>query len=184
MRQGRRQILCEKMGEKNVFSKNDLMRIKFSLNGELISIDVSPDETLLEVLREKLKVKGVKKGCGEGECGSCTILLDGQPIVSCLLPVAKAANREVLTVEGLTTGADGLHPIQDAFLEAGAVQCGFCTPGMILSAKALLDRCPNPSEDDIKTALSGNICRCTGYVQIQEAVKLASYKMASHKGEK
>jgi len=151
--------------------------IKFHLNGELTSVPVLPEETLLDVLREKLKIKGAKKGCGEGECGSCTVLLDGQPVVSCLLPAAKAANRDVLTIEGVSH--DGkLHSIQEAFLEAGAIQCGFCTPGMVLSAKALLDRCPSPSEDDIRSALSGNICRCTGYEQIKEAVKIAAQRNA------
>ena len=154
---------------------DSLQPIKFHLNGELTSVQILPEETLLEVLREKLNMKGVKKGCGEGECGSCTVLLDGQPVVSCLLPAAKVANRNVLTIEGVSK--DGkLHPIQEAFMEAGAVQCGFCTPGMILSAKALLDQCPSPSTEDIRTALSGNICRCTGYVQIQEAVKIAALK--------
>lgn len=152
--------------------------IKFRLNGELTSVQILPEETLLQVLRDKLDIKGVKKGCGEGECGSCTVLLDGQPVVSCLLPAAKAANRNVITIEGVSEGWK-LHPIQEAFLEAGAVQCGFCTPGMILSAKALLDRCPSPSEEEIRTALSGNICRCTGYVQIQEAVKIAAQKCKS-----
>lgn len=151
--------------------------IKFHLNGELTSVAVLPEDTLLDVLREKLKIKGVKKGCGEGECGSCTVLLDGQPVVSCLLPAAKAANRDVLTIEGVSHNGK-LHSIQEAFLEAGAVQCGFCTPGMVLSAKALLDRCPSPSEDDIRSALSGNICRCTGYEQIKEAVKIAAQRNA------
>lgn len=141
-------------------------------------MEVSVDETLLEVLRSKLKVTGVKKGCGEGECGSCTVLLDGKPVVSCLLPAVKVAGRQVLTIEGLAQGED-LHPIQEAFLEAGAVQCGFCTPGMILSSKALLDECPDPSREEIRQALSGNICRCTGYVQIQEAVQLAGRKMST-----
>jgi aerobic-type carbon monoxide dehydrogenase small subunit (CoxS/CutS family) len=149
--------------------------IQFHLNGELTRVAVLPEETLLYVLREKLKIKGVKKGCGEGECGSCTVLLDGQPVVSCLLPAAKVANRQVLTIEGVSQNGR-LHAVQEAFLEAGAVQCGFCTPGMVLSAKALLDRCPSPSEQDIRSALSGNICRCTGYEQIKEAVLIAAQK--------
>jgi len=161
-----------------MLSRNSLLQIKFVLNGELIQVEISPDETLIDVLRNKLKITGVKKGCGEGECGSCTVLLNGQPVDSCLLPAVKAANKEVLTIEGLAKG-ENLHPIQKAFLEAGAVQCGFCTPGMVLSAKALLDQYPNPSEEMIREALSGNICRCTGYVQIQEAVKLASHKMST-----
>lgn len=159
-------------------SRDSLLNIKFVLNGELTHVEVSVDETLLEVLRSKLKVTGVKKGCGEGECGSCTVLLDGKPVVSCLLPAVKVAGRQVLTIEGLAQGEDP-HPIQEAFLEAGAVQCGFCTPGMILSSKALLDECPDPSREEIRQALSGNICRCTGYVQIQEAVQLAGRKMST-----
>lgn len=159
-------------------SRDSLLNIKFVLNGELTHVEVSVDEMLLEVLRSKLKVTGVKKGCGEGECGSCTVLLDGKPVVSCLLPAVKVAGRQVLTIEGLAQGED-LHPIQEAFLEAGAVQCGFCTPGMILSSKALLDECPDPSREEIRQALSGNICRCTGYVQIQEAVQLAGRKMST-----
>jgi carbon-monoxide dehydrogenase small subunit len=161
-----------------MLSRNSLLNIKFVLNGELAQVEVAPEETLLEVLRNKLKVTGVKKGCGEGECGSCTILLDGKPVASCLLPAVKVANRQVLTIEGLAQGQD-LHPIQEAFLEAGAVQCGFCTPGMVLSAKALLDQYPAPSQDEIRQALSGNICRCTGYIQIQEAVQLAGRKMST-----
>ncbi len=161
-----------------MLSRTSLLNIKFVLNGELTHVEIAPEETLLEVLRSKLKITGVKKGCGEGECGSCTILLDGKPVASCLLPAAKVANRQVLTIEGLARGQD-LHPIQEAFLEAGAVQCGFCTPGMILSAKALLDQCPTPSQDEIRQALSGNICRCTGYVQIQEAVQLAGRKIST-----
>ncbi len=159
-------------------SMDNLLNIKFVLNGELTSVEVAADETLLEVLRTRLKVTGVKKGCGEGECGSCTVLLDGKPVVSCLLPAAKVAGRQVLTIEGLAQGED-LHPIQEAFLETGAVQCGFCTPGMILSAKALLDKCQDPSREEIEQALSGNICRCTGYVQIKEAVQLAGRKMST-----
>lgn len=159
-------------------SRSDLINIKFVLNGELTHAEVSADETLLEVLRTRLKVTGVKKGCGEGECGSCTVLLDGKPVVSCLLPAVKVTGRQVLTIEGLSEG-ENLHPIQEAFLEAGAVQCGFCTPGMILSTKALLDACPEPSREEIRQALSGNICRCTGYIQIQEAVQLAGRKMST-----
>ena len=160
--------------------RENLLNIKFTLNGELIQVQVSPDETLLEVLRTRLKITGVKQGCGEGECGSCTVLLDGATAVSCLLPAAKADGRQVLTIEGLSRG-EILHPIQEAFLEAGAVQCGFCTPGMILSAKALLDRSMDPSQEEIRQALSGNICRCTGYVQIQEAVQLAARKISASK---
>jgi carbon-monoxide dehydrogenase small subunit len=153
-----------------------MMKLKFWLNGQLTEVEVEPDEPLVEVLRERLKMSGVKKGCGEGECGSCTVLLNGKPVVSCLLPALKAQGQKVTTIEGLAPG-DELHPIQEAFLEAGAVQCGFCTPGMILSTKALLDCNPEPGDEEITEALSGNICRCTGYVQIKEAVKLAASKL-------
>ena len=158
-------------------SSKDLIPLKFILNGKTTSVDVLPEESLLEVLRSRLKLTGTKKGCGEGECGTCTVLLDGLPVDSCLLPALKVQNRKVTTIEGLSDG-ETLHPIQEAFLEAGGVQCGFCTPGMVLSSKALLDRNPSPNREEIKEALSGNICRCTGYVQIQEAVELAAKKLS------
>jgi len=159
-----------------MFSKSGLMPLKFVLNGKLTEVDIEPDEPLVEVLRSRLRMTGVKKGCGEGECGSCTVLLEGEPIASCLLPAMKVMGKKVTTIEGLEKG-DDLHPIQEAFLEAGAVQCGFCTPGMILSTKALLDKNSQPSDQEMKEALSGNICRCTGYIQIQDAVRLAAEKL-------
>jgi len=150
--------------------------LNFILNGEPVTVRVRPDELLVDVLRKKLLLTGTKKGCGEGECGACTVLLDGKPVNSCLIPAMKAKGREVLTIEGLSKSGE-LHPIQEAFIEAGAVQCGFCTPGVILSAKALLDKTPAPSEEDIKTELSGHLCRCTGYVQFIDAVRRAAQKM-------
>ena len=140
------------------------------LNGEQVTVQVKPSATLVEVLRDQLELTGTKVACGEGECGACTVLLDGQPISACLLPALKAQGREVVTVEGLASLGE-LHPLQKAFVEHGAVQCGYCTPGMLMSAKALLDRSPNPTEDEIRLAISGNLCRCTGYAKIVEAIK-------------
>lgn len=143
------------------------------LNGEEVSIQIRADALLLDVLRDQLGLMGAKEACGQGECGACTVLLDGQPVTSCLVPALKAQGREVLTVEGLASGGE-LHPLQKAFIEHGAVQCGYCTPGMLMSAKALLDRTPHPTEEEVKEAISGNICRCTGYVKIVEAIKAAA----------
>jgi len=148
--------------------------IAFFVNGAEVVMAVPPSRRLLDVLREALGLTGVKEGCGNGECGACTVLIDGKPVVSCLTPVAEAAGRQVTTVEGLG-GPDGaLSPLQRAFVDGGGVQCGFCTPGMILSARALLDRNPTPSDGEIREALVGNLCRCTGYAQIVEAVKGAA----------
>jgi carbon-monoxide dehydrogenase small subunit len=155
--------------------------LTFTLNGEETGIEIEPGELLLNVLRRKLFLTGTKKGCGEGECGACTVLLDGNPVLSCLFPAMKVQGRAVTTIEGVG-GEASLHPVQESFLEAGAVQCGFCTPGMVLSSKSLLDRQPTPSEEEIKQALSGHLCRCTGYVQILEAVKDAAEKMAQASG--
>ena len=127
---------------------------------------------LVEVLRDQLELTGTKVACGEGECGACTVLLDGQPVNSCLVPALKVQGREVLTVEGLASLGE-LHPLQKAFVEHGAVQCGYCTPGMLMSAKALLDHNPNPTEEEVRLAISGNLCRCTGYAKIVEAVLAA-----------
>lgn len=143
------------------------------VNGDEIDVAVQPNTTLLEVLREELGLMGVKEGCSEGVCGACTVLMNNVPIRSCITPALEAEGTEILTIEGL--GADGmLHPVQEAFVQNGAIQCGFCTPGMILSTKALLDRTPNPSDDEIKTALAGNFCRCTGYSKILDAVRAAA----------
>jgi carbon-monoxide dehydrogenase small subunit len=146
--------------------------LTMTLNGESVTVAVEPFEILVDVLRDKLGLTGTKIGCNEGECGACTVIMDGQAVLSCLLPAMKAQGREVVTVEGLSHG-DELHPLQQAFIEKGAVQCGYCTPGMIMSAKALLDENPQPSIDEIEEALAGNLCRCTGYFQIVEAVEAA-----------
>ncbi len=146
--------------------------LTMTLNGEEVTIHIQPDALLVDVLRDELGLMGTKEACGQGECGACTVLLDGQPVTSCLVPAVKAQGREVLTVEGLACDGE-LHPLQKAFIQHGAVQCGYCTPGMLMSAKALLDRNPHPTEEEIKVAISGNLCRCTGYVKIVEAIKAA-----------
>ena len=147
--------------------------VRFRVNGAARACAPAPGKHLLHVLREELGLTGAKPGCGEGECGACTVLLDGRPVRACQIPVEEAAGRAVTTVEGL--GRDGVpHPVQRAFAEVGAMQCGYCTPGMVLTAKALLDRVPHPSEEEIRAALSGNLCRCTGYQFIVEAVERAA----------
>jgi carbon-monoxide dehydrogenase small subunit len=147
--------------------------LTMTLNGEEVTVQVKPSAMLAEVLRDQLELTGTKIACGEGECGACTVLLDGQPVNSCLVPALKAQGREVMTVEGLGPLGD-LHPLQKAFVEHGAVQCGYCTPGMLMSAKALLDHNPNPTDDEVRLAISGNLCRCTGYAKIVEAILDAS----------
>ena len=147
--------------------------LTMKLNGEEVTVQVKPSALLVEVLRDQLELTGTKVACGEGECGACTVLLDGESVNSCLVPALKAQGREVLTVEGLTPLGD-LHPLQKAFVEHGAVQCGYCTPGMLMSAKALLDHNPNPTEDEVRLAISGNLCRCTGYAKIVEAIQAVS----------
>ena len=143
--------------------------IALNVNGNNYKIIVDTRMTLLEAIREKIGFTGTKEGCSVGECGTCTVLIDGKPIYSCLMLAVEAEGKEILTIEGLAD-SEGLHPIQKSFIEHGAVQCGFCTPGMILSAKALLDENPNPTEEEIRKAISGNLCRCTGYAKIVEAI--------------
>ena len=152
--------------------------VSFTLNGREVEVIAKPLVTLQTVLREQLGYTATKSGCKKGGCGSCTVLLNGDPVMSCLLPVADIAGQEVVTLEGITP-VDGLHPIQTTFYEKFAIQCGFCTPGMILVAKALLDRNPHPSAEEIKDALSGNYCRCTGYTPIVRAVQHAAQQMAT-----
>jgi carbon-monoxide dehydrogenase small subunit len=146
--------------------------ITLTVNDVQYEIAVEPRQSLLHILREELHLTGTKEGCSEGECGACTVLLDGQTVDSCLIFGLEAHGREVVTIEGLAQG-DQLHPVQKAFAECGAVQCGFCTPGMILSAKALLESNPQPTEAEIRQSISGNLCRCTGYVKIVEAIQAA-----------
>src|SRR5262249_62435408 len=151
------------------------MRIELTVNGDRREADVWGGESLLFALRERLGLPGSKNACEQGECGSCSVLLDGQLVCSCLILAAQADGHDVVTVEGLADVANGeLHPVQDAFVRAGAVQCGFCTPGLVVAAADLLHRSPRPSDDGIRAALSGNLCRCTGYQKILEAVRLAA----------
>lgn len=145
--------------------------LNFILNGEPIKVEVEPHLTLLKLLRDKLGLTGTKEGCGMGECGACTVILDGNAINSCIFPALEVKGKKVTTIEGLMDEQGNLHPIQKAFIQYGAIQCGFCTPGMVLSAKALLDENPKPSEDEIRNAIAGNLCRCTGYIQIIQAIK-------------
>jgi carbon-monoxide dehydrogenase small subunit len=144
--------------------------ITLSINKEIIDVLANPNRTLLEVLRDDLHLTGTKESCGEGVCGSCTVLVDGAPVRSCLTLVIALEGKEITTIEGLNDG-EKLHPIQEAFVNHHAIQCGFCSPGMILTAYALLKESPNPSDEEIKRAISGNVCRCTGYAKIVEAIK-------------
>jgi carbon-monoxide dehydrogenase small subunit len=144
--------------------------LRLRINGSDCDLAAHPAERLIDVLRNQAGITSVKEGCGTGQCGSCTVLLDGRPVVSCLTFAGDAVGREITTVEALAEGGE-MHPLQKAFMEHGAVQCGFCTPGMLLAAKALLDENPVPSEDDIRRGLSGNLCRCTGYAKIIDAIQ-------------
>ncbi|NQT56957.1 MAG: (2Fe-2S)-binding protein [Desulfobacteraceae bacterium] len=153
--------------------------IHFILNGDEVSCEVESHKMLLEILRETFEMIGAKEGCGQGECGACTVLVDGISVNSCIYPAFEAEGKSITTIEGLIEEDNRLHPIQEAFVENGGIQCGFCSPGMIMSSKALLEENPNPTEEEIKHALAGNICRCTGYIQIIESVKAASVKVAA-----
>jgi len=146
------------------------MKVSFKLNGKLVEVDVSPNTTLLDVLRRKLSILSVKRGCERGECGACTVLMDGNPVCSYLILAPQVEGREIITIEYLSKGGE-IHPIQEAFIEAGAIQCGFCTPGFILTVYALLKKNPNPNINEIKKALEGNLCRCIGYAKIIKAVQ-------------
>ena len=151
------------------------MTLTFTINGESRTIDVFPMSRLLDVLREQLHLTGTKEGCGEGECGACTVVIDGQIVNSCLVPVAQVNGSEITTIEGVARG-DQLHAVQQAFIDHGGAQCGICTPGMVLAAVDLLNRNPTPSENEIRNGLAGNLCRCTGYMKIFESVVRAYQK--------
>ena len=156
------------------------MKISFTLNGKVNQIDVPSARRVIDILREDLELTGTKEGCGAGECGACTILVDGESRLSCLMLAAQLEGRSVTTIEGIAS-EDRLHPLQEAFVEHGAVQCGFCIPGMVLSAVDLLQRNPNPTRMEIRQGLSGNLCRCTGYQKIVDAVEGAARKIGSKK---
>ncbi len=168
---GQTQMISQSdMSAAPVFSKKTVTLI---VNGKSFSVEVEPRETLLEVLRERLKLTGTKKTCDRGECGGCTVLLDGRPVYSCLFPAYRADGKKITTIEGLAEG-EKLHPVQQAFIDKDAYQCGFCTPGFIMSSVALLSKNPAPSSAEIKAGLSGNLCRCGNYAKIYEAVAAAS----------
>jgi carbon-monoxide dehydrogenase small subunit len=150
--------------------------IRFRINGYDAAVEVESHKMLLQVLRDEFQLTGTKEGCGEGECGACTVLVDGLSIDSCIYPAFEVDGKTVTTIEGLVGEGNRLHPIQEAFVEHGGVQCGFCTPGMIMSSKALLDENPSPTDKEIRRGISGNLCRCTGYVQIVESIRKASEK--------
>ena len=155
--------------------------IKLVVNGKEHVLEVGANETLVEVLRERLRLTGAKIGCNRGECGACTVLIDGEAVLSCLTLAIECEGKEILTIEGLEDPKTGeLDPIQEAFVENFGIQCGFCTPGMVMSAKALLSKTPNPSEEEIKEGIQGNLCRCTGYTQIVESILAAAEKMRRH----
>jgi carbon-monoxide dehydrogenase small subunit len=156
--------------------------VEFTLNGESCEVAFAPHKTLLEVLREDLDLTGTKHGCELGECGTCAVLMDGRAVLSCLVLGLDVQGRQVITIEGMAEGGR-LHPLQETFADLGAAQCGYCTPGFLLAAKELLQKNPRPARDEIKEALSGNLCRCTGYIKIYEAVELAAARMLGEKAE-
>jgi len=150
-----------------------MKQVKLTVNGTSYELSVQPWETLIEVIRDGLGLTGTKEGCGLGECGACTVIMDGRAVNSCLVLAAEADGKQIITIEGLSEG-DKLHPIQQAFVDHGGFQCGFCTPGVIMSTKALLDEKPNPTEEEIRRGIAGNLCRCTGYIKIIESIEAAA----------
>ena len=153
------------------------MECTLNINGRSHTVSVRPDETLLDALRERLNLTGSKEGCGEGDCGACTVLLDDRPVATCVLLAPFAAGADIKTIEGLAPSEDELHPLQEAFIDQGGFQCGYCTPGMIMTAKALLDENPDPTEKEIKKFMEGNLCRCTSYFEIIRAIQQAAKMM-------
>lgn len=152
---------------------SDKIRVDMVVNGQKVSVETAPEARLIDVLRKELRLTGTKEGCGIGECGACTVIMDGEAVNSCLVLAGSAQGRDILTVEGLAKDGE-LDKLQKTFIEQAAIQCGFCTPGMLMSAKALLDRQPNPTREEIRVAISGNLCRCTGYEQIIRAIEAAA----------
>ena len=150
--------------------------IVLHINGQDYSVEVDPDDLLVDVLRDKLWLTGTKKGCGTGDCGACTVIMDGRPVTSCLVLAVAAEGKSILTVEGLADGGE-LHPLQQSFIDHGAIQCGYCTPGLLMMAKSILDQNPRPTEAEVRAGIAGNLCRCTGYVKIVEAIMAAGEKM-------
>ena len=157
--------------------------VTLNINDQDYEVIVSPTDLLVDVIRKKIGLTGTKKGCGQGDCGSCTVLIDGHPELSCIKLAVTAVGKKITTIEGIANPDGTLHPLQESFLDHGAVQCGFCTPGMILSSKALIDRNPTPTREEIKTALAGNACRCTGYVNILAAVEDYAKALAEKEGK-
>ncbi len=155
--------------------------VRLWVNGQEATVQIEPTKTLLDVLREDLFLTGTKRGCDSGECGACTVLLNGQAVHSCLVLAAELDGQEVVTIEGLSRDPTELHPLQKTFIEKGAVQCGFCTPGLIMTAKALLDGNPDPTEEEVRYGISGNLCRCTGYSKIVDAILAAGEEMRRNK---
>ena len=155
--------------------------ISFTLNGDKVTAEVPPGWTLLNTLREYFELTGPKEGCGAGECGACTVIVDGKAVNSCIYPIPEVEGKSVTTIEGIASKDGTLHPLQKAFIENNGVQCGFCTSGMIMAAKALLDHNPDPTEDEIRTGIAGNLCRCTGYVQIVESIEKAGEMVRQEK---
>jgi len=153
--------------------------IELHVNGLSYDVAISPEDLLIDVLRQKMDLTGTKKGCGQGDCGTCTVLIDGRRALACLTLAMACQGKRILTIEGMERNG-ALHPIQQAFIDKGAIQCGFCTPGMVMSAKVLLDEHPSPTEHEIKLGISGNLCRCTGYVKIVDAVREAAVRMQAH----
>ncbi len=157
--------------------------ITLNINDQDYEVIVSPTDLLVDVIRKKVGLTGTKKGCGQGDCGSCTVLIDGKPELSCIKLAVSAVGKKITTIEGIANPDGTLHPLQESFLDHGAVQCGFCTPGMILSSKALIDRNPTPTREEIKTAIAGNACRCTGYVNILAAIEDYAKALAEKEGK-